>query len=214
MKVTGWFQGIVVTMAFLSTCANAGLIDRGNGMIYDDLHDITWIGNANLAESLGTGNGKLSWNDTLDWVSALDYGGFQDWRLPTFDYNDPYCTIYSNGEGQTCSSSEMGHLYFDFGFNRVSGGFNWHTAGFINSTSSSQEYWYGNTNPAGEGGYVFQFWNGLQIKESINPSNTKPVLVLRDGDVTQVPEPSTIAIFSLALFGLLVRKRAIIKNDI
>ncbi len=77
----------------LSTTAQALLYDRGNGMIYDDQLDITWLVDANYAatqwdESDGTQgdrDGVMNWNQADLWARALEYGGNNDWRLPTTD---------------------------------------------------------------------------------------------------------------------------------
>ena len=42
--------------------AFAGLIDRGNGMIYDDVQDITWLQDANLAGK------NMTWYESMAWA--------------------------------------------------------------------------------------------------------------------------------------------------
>lgn len=65
---------------------HADLIDRGNGMIYDTDLGITWLQDANYAQTSGCEYcdeyGRMSWNQANDWAEALDYGGYSDWRLP------------------------------------------------------------------------------------------------------------------------------------
>ncbi len=72
--------------------AQAALHDRGNGLIYDDVLDVTWLQDANLAatETFGVpgfdANGRFWDCDTpQNWVDAMNaanYKGFNDWRLP------------------------------------------------------------------------------------------------------------------------------------
>ncbi len=105
--------------AALSSGANAALIDRGNGMIYDSDQDITWLQDANYAKTSGyDADGKMNWNDAAQWVADLSYGGYSDWRLPTvIDSATPGCDFaYNNGEcgyNTDTSISEMAYLWYD-----------------------------------------------------------------------------------------------------
>jgi hypothetical protein len=38
---------------------------------------LMWVRNSNIAGK------KMTWNDALNWVNNLNYGGYSDWRLPT-----------------------------------------------------------------------------------------------------------------------------------
>lgn len=77
--------------------AQAALINRGGGMIYDDVQDITWLADWNYALTSGyaaanaieddsntiRANGRVGWDAANNWAASLVYGGFDDWRLPT-----------------------------------------------------------------------------------------------------------------------------------
>lgn len=83
---------IGVLLAFgLSGTAQATLIDRGSGLIYDDVLNITWLQDANYAGS------KMDWGGAVAWAAGLSYAGYDDWRLPTMvDTGPPGCnTSYS-----------------------------------------------------------------------------------------------------------------------
>ena len=89
-KIATTLALVAVTAASLN--ANATLIDRGGGLIYDDVLDITWLQNANLAATNTFGvsgidaNGRMTWNTANQWIDAMnaaDYLGYNDWRLPT-----------------------------------------------------------------------------------------------------------------------------------
>ena len=67
-------------LVLLAAPAHATLIDRGGGLIYDDVLDITWLQDASLG-------GKLNWNDAVAWADTFMFGGFDDWRLPSMDVN-------------------------------------------------------------------------------------------------------------------------------
>ncbi|MGA1869620.1 MAG: hypothetical protein ACMUJM_13870 [bacterium] len=102
---------IFVIIFGFSSLAEAILYDRGGGLIYDSVLNITWLENANYVETSGYDNdlygydtdGKLSWNDAMTWADTLVYGGFDDWRLPSAS-EDPLLGFFQ--------TSEMGHLYY------------------------------------------------------------------------------------------------------
>ncbi len=56
--------------------SNAELWDRGGGLIYDDVLDITWLQDANYAATKTFGvpgieaNGVMSWYTANDWIDA------------------------------------------------------------------------------------------------------------------------------------------------
>lgn len=117
-----------------SSVANAALIDRGGGLIYDTDLNVTWLQNANLAatNSFGVSGintasyawssnpGYMTWNTALSWVSAMNaanYLGYNDWRLPTLNLSVPYgCNFaYSGtdcGYNVITANSEMAHLFY------------------------------------------------------------------------------------------------------
>jgi len=65
-----------------------------HGLIYDDVLDIFWLQDANLAASntFGVGGidaaGRMSWDTAQSWIAAMNadggtgYLGYTDWRLP------------------------------------------------------------------------------------------------------------------------------------
>jgi hypothetical protein len=112
--------------------AQATLVDRGGGMIYDTELNITWLQNWNQAKGSGydvgppegseQNNGAMSWTNALLWADRLVWGGYSDWRLPTMiDSGEPGCTPTANGPdcgenvltkvGNTVYS-EMAHLWY------------------------------------------------------------------------------------------------------
>ena len=73
--------------ALVSTTTNAELFDRGDGLIYDSVQDLTWTQNA------GMSGYRSSWDDAVAWAENLEFRGFDDWRLPiTTQFDDPTCT--------------------------------------------------------------------------------------------------------------------------
>ncbi len=95
------FFNILILLA-VSNAAQAALIDRGRGMIYDDYLDITWLQDVNYAKTSGYtainevdaaygGDpviirkwGGMSFTAANQWAENLIYEGYDDWRLPTY----------------------------------------------------------------------------------------------------------------------------------
>lgn len=70
--------------------AQAALLDRGRGLIYDDVLDVTWLQDANYARtSRYDSDGFMTWSNATAWVEQLKYAGYSDWRLPTVGPIDP-----------------------------------------------------------------------------------------------------------------------------
>ena len=71
----------------LSTGSWATLFDRGEGLVYDDVLDISWLQDANLAAANTFGvsginaDGTMSWNTAQAWIAAMkkDNGGRGQW---------------------------------------------------------------------------------------------------------------------------------------
>lgn len=86
-KIFGAIQALCLGAA-VSSSANAALVDIGNGMVYDDVLDITMINDFNYAYSSGYSTnlaGKMSRAESLEWADQLTYGGYDQWRLPEPD---------------------------------------------------------------------------------------------------------------------------------
>jgi len=82
----------------LKAPVQANLIDRGNGLIYDDDLNITWLQDANLSGA------TMTWLAATSWADTLVFQGFDDWRLPV---SDSSCT------GNSCTESELGHIFYN-----------------------------------------------------------------------------------------------------
>jgi hypothetical protein len=66
----------------LALPVQAGLVDRGGGLLYDNELNITWLQDANYAKTSGAdADGRMTWNVATDWAAGLVYGGYDDWRL-------------------------------------------------------------------------------------------------------------------------------------
>ncbi len=111
-------KGLVLMAALgFAGAANAGLIDRGNGLIYDDVLNITWLQDANYAQTSGyDSDGVMTWDAAVAWADGLVYGGYDDWRLPTItDTGAPGCNwTYSGtdcGYNVNTATSELAYMF-------------------------------------------------------------------------------------------------------
>ena len=109
-----------------SGSAQAALVDRGGGLIYDTDLDVTWLQDANYAKTSGyDADGLMTWEVAVTWAANLSYYDsvrnvtYTDWRLPTTpDTGTPGCNSVNSYSGGDCgynvdpNSSEMAHLYF------------------------------------------------------------------------------------------------------
>lgn len=113
----------------LSGVAQATLIDRGGGLIYDDVLNITWLQDANYAKTSGyDADGLMTWDNAVAWAGNLVYHDsvrnvdYSDWRLPTMvDTGTPGCNYSYSGTDcgfnvQTYSAgttySELAYMYY------------------------------------------------------------------------------------------------------
>jgi hypothetical protein len=216
----------------MSGAAQAALHDRGGGLIYDDVLNITWLADANLAASNTFGlayntnlgdhpddswgakyteqiytNGKMTWGAALHWIDAINaanYLGYDDWRLPT--------ALNQNGTGPcygyNCTSSEMGHLYyFDSG---LSAGQTILVSTTLDDYFTNMQptvYWSGTEYaPSKNIAWVFGGGDGSQANLGKNGGayvfGGAYAWAVRPGDVAAVPEADTWAML-LAGLGLL-----------
>lgn len=209
---------LIVALLTLSTAnANAALIDRGDGLIYDTVLDVTWLQNANMAGI------KMDWSTAVNWAENLTFGGFDDWRLPTLTHslgpnNDKDSLQVTCGDGRF----DMDASGCDFGWNSTSvthelaymfsvnlgnqpsidalgrfnglGGLNnvtslsGHPVSFLNVQSAS--YWYGNEYTA-QDSFFFAMHTGGQFV--LDKSTELFAWAVRDGDIT-TPQTTTTRI--------------------
>ena len=121
-------QKTLLALALLASAvvtgnAQASLIDRGNGLLYDDVLNVTWLQDANYAHTSGYAGadsaGRMNWTTAKTWAADLVYGGYSDWRLPSnspingSSFNDSYAPDGSTDYGHNITSphSEMAYMY-------------------------------------------------------------------------------------------------------
>ena len=219
----------------LSGAAQAALVDRGGGLIYDSDLDVTWLADANYARTSGyDADGMMTWSQATTWAANLSYFDsvrnvtYDDWRLPTTtDTGTAGCNwAYSGtdcGYNVNPASSEMAHLYFvelgNLSYYTTTGANSGAYAGGANPNSTLD-----NTGPFTnfQSGY---YWSGTEYapypsfawyffpNDGFQGYNYKAVgfysLAVRPGDVPAVPEAGTYALMlaGLGLVGWRARRR-------
>ncbi len=120
MKTTKNVTALLFIASAATGTAHAALLDRGNGLLYDDVLNLTWLQDANYAKTSGyDADGLMSWGGATAWAANLSYGGYSDWRLAsntavngsTFDYNYNVNGTTDVGYNITSPNSELAYMY-------------------------------------------------------------------------------------------------------
>ena len=180
---------IAAVLLFIANNANAALVERLDGLVYyDTVLDITWAANANL-------NGLDTWQNQNTWVSNLTIAGVDGWRLPSADVNGDSIVIdCSGGSVVGCEDNEMGFLYWEENitpstsgpFSNIQSNLYWSRT---ESTTSSTSSW------------ILRFSAGDQ--RTFNKSEDLAAWAVHDGDISAVPVPAAIWLFSSGIIGLI-----------
>ena len=163
--------GLLLTL-FLTAPSGAELLDRGNGLIYDDILDITWLEYANYSGE------TMTWDEAMSWADTFDFQGYDDWRLPA---SDTSCI------DDTCWESEMDYLFHVEGITST-------TPGQFSDVNPYM-YWSAtddSTDPSKAWRFNFKFGTrGVSTKTS-----TRYAWAVRDGDSTPpvIPEPTGLVL--------------------
>jgi hypothetical protein len=218
-------------MTTMSLSAQAALIDRGNGMIYDSDQDITWLQDASYIQTSGYQTGaKATYANATAWADQLSYGGHDDWRLPSLNVMDAgnLCEAFDGScdRGYGTTNGELGHLFYtslanpgyyesdgtaidpipvtDFSFIDGESG---ETVSFLNvgGSGGGTLTWYSDLYTDSDTGATTG-WS-LNMKKGAQSSGnqlhySRLAWAVADGDVSVVPIPAAVWLFGSGL-GLL-----------
>jgi hypothetical protein len=218
---------IFFTLMLFTNTATASLIDRGSGLIYDDILNITWQQNANLASTQTFGvsgiqvSGGMTWTTANSWISAMNasmYLGYNDWRLTNVDpvngssYNYTYSPDGTTDVGYNTQGvgHELAHLfYYDLGnpaYLNTSGnpqvpyGSSLVNVGIFNNLMS--DIYITGTTYLDSSNAAWAFNTSLGNNPAVSKDNYHLAWAVRDGDSTPTGVPAPSSFFLVLLGGL------------
>jgi len=195
-----WAAIVGIAALTCSGTSKAALVDRGGGMIYDTVQNITWLADLNYAQTSGfDSDGRMSWATANAWANALVFNGYSGWRLPTSDQ------CYGN-----CTGSEMGHLFMtDLGDRPRESVLN--PAGdtlqqianlSMFSNVQSYNYWSGTDSVRFAPGFAaMEFSTSSGDQNAFSKDNLLYAVAVHSGDVGAPPTASTLAKLSSDSYG-------------
>jgi len=225
----------LLASAAVTGTAQASLLDRGNGLLYDTVLNVTWLQDANYANTSGYASatgGAMNWADANTWAAQLNFDGLSGWRLATntpvsggdnYDYNYSTNGTTDYGFNITSPNSELAYMYnVNLGLKdyvNASGAVQANFGVFGNGTIGDQAnvglvnnlqadaYWSGAESEYSPGsGYAWYFNTNDGFQSYIYKDRQFYAWVVRSGDVSPVPVPGAVWLFGSGLLGLLSLK--------
>jgi hypothetical protein len=218
---------IATLLGMFTGTANAALFDRGNGMIYDDVLNITWL--QNVSPTTAT----LEWDFGRQWAASLTHSGYSDWRLPkalpvngsTYNFfTTSYNGTTDQGYNITSVNSELAYMFHvnlgnpswkdtsgieqvPFGTSLVNTGpfLNLRAGRYLTETTA----FICTTGACSSSRHVY-FDTSIGFQGTAVKGSKMYFWAVRDGDVTAVPEPGSwlLILAGLAIMAAIRRKPA------
>ncbi|MEI7466011.1 MAG: hypothetical protein WCJ87_11745, partial [Burkholderiales bacterium] len=197
--------------------AQALLLDRGAGMLYDTALNVTWLQDANHAKTSGYhATGQMTWTQANTWASNLDYGGYNGgWRLARnspvngttsgWNYTPSNNGSTDTGFNITSTFSELSYMYYVNlglkGYLSAGGDFQPDNGIFADGTEGGQNnvgpvnnlqsgvYWSATASAANPAVDAWYFDTVLGAQGLNLQNNEFFAWAVRDGDVTVAAVP-------------------------
>jgi hypothetical protein len=217
----------------MSANCHATLYDRGGGLIYDDVLDVTWLQDVSYVQNYyGHEFRSTDWATAQKWVDDLQYTDtvrdktWSDWRLPNVSSNydrDNY-DIYDRSEA---GQNELAYMYYvNLGFeandyagldpetipNPSSDHYNpFENQYYVGIWTGTEEPIEGRDNTA----WYFHFHFGRTLLD-YSGEDWNTIWAVRDGDVGVAPVPVPPALLlmgsGIAFLGFMSRRRKSIQS--
>lgn len=229
MNINALRMGLLTAGLLASGAAQATLIDRGGGLLYDTVLNVTWLQNANYAQDSGyDADGVMDWFASTTWAANLQYYDsvrqqtLTGWRLTkVIDTGTPGCNYSVNGTTDCgynirAVGDELSYMYYVnlglHGYVNTSGNYDPQVGIFGNGRTGGMTnvglvhnlrdgfYWTGTAYTPSPTDFVWEFvTDGNQTLTAKGTPGGSAWLV-RDGDVVAAPAPEP-ATLALALIG-------------
>lgn len=173
-------QVVAAAMLALSGMAQAALIDRANGTVYDSINNITWLKDWAVTSN----SGPIDWATATSWAEGLTFAGSSDWVLPSLSqFQDLAATVPAN---------DLTNSNLPF-----------------SNVQNNPRYWTGTEFSTGFKDVYLPGANGWG-PENMSSSYAAVAIHIGDVAVVPVPEPETYVMLlaGLGALSLVKRRRA------